>query len=124
LLPIRFPIELSGKHQIPIGKLRKSLARPKRLELLTPRFEVWCSIQLSYERFTIIVPVRLERVKPSSIYGAVGVPDIGRTIRTPFSILRTGAAGLARLPATEIVKMFSSPTTKGLLRWARTASLD
>ena len=24
------------------------LARPKRFELLTPRFVVWCSIQLSY----------------------------------------------------------------------------
>src|SRR6185437_16332133 len=26
------------------------LARPKRFELLTPRFVVWCSIQLSYGR--------------------------------------------------------------------------
>ena len=26
------------------------MARPKRFELLTPRFEVWCSIQLSYGR--------------------------------------------------------------------------
>ena len=32
------------------GKLEK-LARPKRFELLTPRFVVWCSIQLSYGRF-------------------------------------------------------------------------
>ena len=33
---------------------RKSLillARPKRFELLTPKFVVWCSIQLSYGRF-------------------------------------------------------------------------
>ena len=28
----------------------KSLARSERFELPTPRFEVWCSIQLSYER--------------------------------------------------------------------------
>ena len=28
----------------------KSLARPKRFELLTPKFVVWCSIQLSYGR--------------------------------------------------------------------------
>jgi hypothetical protein len=28
----------------------KLLARPKRFELLTPRFVVWCSIQLSYGR--------------------------------------------------------------------------
>ena len=27
------------------------MARPKRFELLTPRFVVWCSIQLSYGRF-------------------------------------------------------------------------
>ena len=26
------------------------VARPKRFELLTPRFVVWCSIQLSYGR--------------------------------------------------------------------------
>src|SRR6185312_1696486 len=28
----------------------KKMARPKRFELLTPRFVVWCSIQLSYGR--------------------------------------------------------------------------
>ena len=27
------------------------LARPKRFELLTPRFVVWCYIQLSHGRF-------------------------------------------------------------------------
>lgn len=26
----------------------KRMAHPKRFELLTPRFVVWCSIQLSY----------------------------------------------------------------------------
>lgn len=30
----------------------ENLARPKRFELLTPRFVVWCSIQLSYGRAT------------------------------------------------------------------------
>jgi hypothetical protein len=29
---------------------RGLLARPKRFELLTPRFVVWCSIRLSYGR--------------------------------------------------------------------------
>ena len=29
----------------------EEMARPKRFELLTPRFVVWCSIQLSYGRF-------------------------------------------------------------------------
>ena len=28
--------------------LPKKMAHPKRFELLTPRFVVWCSIQLSY----------------------------------------------------------------------------
>jgi hypothetical protein len=31
-------------------RLREKVARPKRFELLTPRFVVWCSIQLSYGR--------------------------------------------------------------------------
>src|SRR5215467_5120473 len=30
------------------------LARSERFELPTPRFEVWCSIQLSYERFLAV----------------------------------------------------------------------
>ena len=30
--------------------LKSNVARPKRFELLTPRFVVWCSIQLSYGR--------------------------------------------------------------------------
>jgi hypothetical protein len=32
------------------GKILISLARPERFELPTPRFVVWCSIQLSYGR--------------------------------------------------------------------------
>ncbi len=32
------------------GGRRRNLARPERLELPTPRFVVWCSIQLSYGR--------------------------------------------------------------------------
>jgi hypothetical protein len=32
------------------GKCLIAMARPKRFELLTPRFVVWCSIQLSYGR--------------------------------------------------------------------------
>ena len=31
------------------------MARPKRFELLTPKFVVWCSIQLSYGR---VLPAR------------------------------------------------------------------
>ncbi len=29
-------------------KQKREMAHPKRFELLTPRFVVWCSIQLSY----------------------------------------------------------------------------
>ena len=32
------------------GKLSRPLARSEGFEPPTPRFEVWCSIQLSYER--------------------------------------------------------------------------
>jgi hypothetical protein len=34
------------------------LARPKRFELLTPRFVVWCSIQLSYGRASVLSGAR------------------------------------------------------------------
>ncbi len=45
---------------------RMKMARPKRFELLTPRFVVWCSIQLSYGRvfaepFTGQRPARLSK---------------------------------------------------------------
>tara|TARA_B100000378_G_scaffold119859_1_gene96310 strand:+ start:228 stop:413 length:186 start_codon:yes stop_codon:yes gene_type:complete len=35
--------------------VREEVARSKRFELLTPRFVVWCSIQLSYERLPFAV---------------------------------------------------------------------
>ena len=34
----------------PLSQTFELVARPKRFELLTPRFVVWCSIQLSYGR--------------------------------------------------------------------------
>src|SRR5690606_162725 len=37
------------------------MARPKRFELLTPRFVVWCSIQLSYGREGGVHSARLGR---------------------------------------------------------------
>jgi hypothetical protein len=48
LLPLALPSELS-----PLAHLKEAidvLARSERFELPTPRFEVWCSIRLSYER--------------------------------------------------------------------------
>ena len=41
-LPFRVLTQICGSE--------KEMARPKRFELLTPRFVVWCSIQLSYGR--------------------------------------------------------------------------
>jgi hypothetical protein len=40
-----------GDHLVPF--FMEHLARPKRFELLTPRFVVWCSIQLSYGRVAL-----------------------------------------------------------------------
>ena len=42
------PAFLERLREVLISK--RKLARPKRFELLTPRFVVWCSIQLSYGR--------------------------------------------------------------------------
>src|ERR1700694_3104916 len=36
--------------QLSYRRLQIKMARPKRFELPTPRFVVWCSIQLSYGR--------------------------------------------------------------------------
>ena len=41
------------------AKSLKVMARPKGFEPLTPRFVVWCSIQLSYGRVPVV------RVKPA-----------------------------------------------------------
>ena len=41
---------MRGRALLDNGNALKRLARPKRFELLTPRFVVWCSIQLSYGR--------------------------------------------------------------------------
>jgi NAD(P)-dependent dehydrogenase (short-subunit alcohol dehydrogenase family) len=53
---------------------RAEMARPKRFELLTPRFVVWCSIQLSYGRLGSLIDDRipLKRVgDPDEIAGLV-----------------------------------------------------
>ena len=40
------------------------MARPKRFELLTPRFVVWCSIQLSYGRLVARPSYRRRKRRP------------------------------------------------------------
>jgi hypothetical protein len=49
------------------------VARPKRFELLTPRFVVWCSIQLSYGR------LRLEAIKPLAVVSMAERAGLRRT---------------------------------------------
>ena len=44
----------------------QQLARPERFELPTPRFEAWCSIQLSYGRRTRSLGSLGEKVKAPS----------------------------------------------------------
>ena len=43
---LRIPV-LSGAKKV---RCEESMVRPKGFEPLTPRFVVWCSIQLSYGR--------------------------------------------------------------------------
>ena len=43
------------------------MARPKRFELLTPRFVVWCSIQLSYGRVFREQTGRLDKISLNDI---------------------------------------------------------
>jgi hypothetical protein len=58
------------------------LARPKRFELLTPRFVVWCSIQLSYGRVV--------RIAPKCLGGCAG--------RTGRQGARNGVIAIASVP--------------------------
>src|SRR5262245_3643108 len=60
----------------------RTLARPKRFELLTPRFVVWCSIQLSYGRFVAAAG----HVRPAG----TGRRATGRTTARPGNARRYG----------------------------------
>ena len=72
------------------SKCLKTLARPKRFELLTPRFVVWCSIQLSYGR------AALEgRVVTSGWIGCKGKPQQGENAANPGFL--NGESSLERL---------------------------
>jgi hypothetical protein len=54
----------------------KLLARPKRFELLTPRFVVWCSIQLSYGRLRLLIDDGIREVNSGNLAGIW--PGFGR----------------------------------------------
>ena len=47
---ISLPFRALGGFRDGFRGVIEEMARPKRFELLTPRFVVWCSIQLSYGR--------------------------------------------------------------------------
>ena len=47
---IRSTFRASGRVSTPGSQICLEMARRKGFEPLTPRFEVWCSIQLSYRR--------------------------------------------------------------------------
>ncbi len=66
------------------------MARPKRFELLTPRFVVWCSIQLSYGREGAGHSLWSRRLQ-----GAGRVQAVGRTEKPPGAGL--GGCGLGHL---------------------------
>ncbi len=75
------PADATTKNSIPAqhgaaslrkSKVRQKMARPKRFELLTPRFVVWCSIQLSYGRAHNSVVAELDSKFPNA-----GEPELG-----------------------------------------------
>ena len=55
----------------------KKLARPERFELPTPRFVVWCSIQLSYGRQPAATSKQGRRVKAADTNGSRLPPQEG-----------------------------------------------
>ena len=66
------------------------MARPKRFELLTPRFVVWCSIQLSYGRVVRIAPEfwRDARAEPGA-----KAPGTGHSYRVRSGMAREAKTG-------------------------------
>jgi hypothetical protein len=70
---------LGGLPRARLAQSLKPLARPKRFELPTPRFVVWCSIQLSYGRAGHLWPeiaCRVKRIAASNGFCAAGQEQI------------------------------------------------
>ena len=67
----------------------RGMARSGRFELPTPRFVVWCSIQLSYERF-----VRRGAPSPAEGWRTIGeAPGAGKCFRQHLFPAASGADG-------------------------------
>ena len=65
-LEIRWPEKKKSgvqKAGVSLIFLMQGVARPERFELPTPRFEAWCSIQLSYGRRPSIIGMHRIQVK-------------------------------------------------------------
>src|SRR3989304_3181040 len=72
------------------------LARRKGFEPLTPRFEVWCSIQLSYRRLgSLGTNGRTRLVRPTRVFlSFFKIPPQGGT-RGPFDLAQRISASLS-----------------------------
>src|SRR5881275_2037526 len=87
------------------------MARPKRFELLTPRFVVWCSIQLSYGR----MPEAAKRANRQGISYRLGLGlarFVSRTVlfAFPTGYLRFG--GMASASAASSRRIRTASTAK------------
>ncbi len=87
--------------------LPETLARPKRFELLTPRFVVWCSIQLSYGR----IPVRRDNyTAPPLFASARSSARMRNSSKTAFKTEKTTA--YSTRPNTSGNSAISATTTQ------------
>ena len=71
----------------------RSLARRERFELPTPRFEVWCSIRLSYRRKSrkrMARPKRFELLTPRFVVWCSIQLSYGRVLRGALTPARNG----------------------------------
>ena len=75
------------------------MARPQGLEPRTPRFEAWCSIQLSYGRVARIVPGEL---LATLRFGVNAVPDLPLAGITVLDLGQIYNGPLLRLPARDV----------------------
>jgi hypothetical protein len=73
-------------------KYLQRLARPERFELPTPRFVVWCSIQLSYGRAGPLKGCESERLKRARALAAFG--EAGKSGLRPANVRIRGSGGL------------------------------
>ena len=62
------------------------LARSERFELPTPRFEVWCSIQLSYERLAQKFTQNCGELPRSASHGRASLTEFGRKFYSEIAI--------------------------------------